>query len=114
MKQWELSIRTNDRIFVDEGFNPFLREHGVTLRLPESDLSAGNSWSELLEEYFTDEMLNPRDDVLTLPKEAPEWREVERQIVTRSLCALSNVYMAKNALKLVDQLRAEILQELGT
>lgn len=60
MKQWKLSIRTNDRIFVDEGFNPFLREHGVTLRLPESDLSAGDSWSKLVNEYFADEMLNPR------------------------------------------------------
>ncbi len=114
MKQWELSIRTNDQIFVDEGFNPFLQEHGVTLRLPKSDLSAGDTWSGLLNEYFTDEMLNPRDDVLTLPKESPEWRKVERQIVSRSLCALSNIYMANNALKLVDQLRAEILQELET
>ncbi len=113
-KQWELSIRTNDQIFVDEGFNPFLREHGVTLRPSQSDLSAGDTWSELLHKYFTDEMLHPRDDVLSLPKEAPAWREVERQIVTRSLCALSNIYMANNALKQVDQLRVEIRHELET
>lgn len=114
MKQWEMSIRTNDRIFVDEGFNPFLREHGVTLRLPESDLSAGDTWSELLNEYFSDEMLNPKDNVLSLPRDAPEWRKVERQIVSRSLCALSNIYMANSALNLVDKLRVEILQELET
>lgn len=114
MKQWELSIRTNDKIFVDEGFNPFLRAHGVTLRPSAKDLSAGDTWSALLREYFTNEMLNPRDDVLALPKEAPEWREVERQIVTRSLCALSNIYMANNALKLADQLSVEIRHELET
>lgn len=114
MKRWELSVRTNDRISVDEGFSPFLQEHGVTLRLPESDLSAGDPWSELLDEYFTDAMLHPADDVLALPKGSPEWRKVERQIIVRSLSALSNIYMANNAMKSVDLLRAEILQELGT
>jgi hypothetical protein len=113
MGRLEVVMEKNNREYADEGFSPFLRNHGVSYRNSPHDPSGSGEFTAVLESYLSEEMLNPDDDVLLLPNDAREWRAVEKELTWRAFSAIVMLDTAKVELESAISIREEIESHLA-
>ncbi len=108
----ELVIEKNNSAFIDDLYDGFLFEMGITsVSLAPHDpvLSAAN-------QYFAEAMGSdfdlPRDDALLRPASATSWGDIRRQVIFRTRVAAIGVTAGRQAIEMTQELRAEIEAEL--
>lgn len=101
----ELIIEKNNRVFIDESFVSFLVEHGVSYYIWKDSPVAQLLSLEVIEETFSKQMREPVDQVLMLPREAPEWSRLKQRLTWRAMVSLADKGQAMGMLADTIELR---------
>jgi hypothetical protein len=113
LRRRALIVEKNNRVFVDEGFKPFLMNSGVSNR-PMMDLATvGLDVATAIQREFSAQMLNPVDEVLLLPVEAPQWAAFKQQLTWRAMVAVVDGEQVKHTLEITAQLGEALQAHLG-
>lgn len=108
----ELIVEKNNRVFVDDTFLAFLFDHGVSYHLwkdsPVSPMSI-----ESINNAFSPAMREPVDEVLSLPKDAPEWARVKQLLSWRAMVAVVARDSAASILASTVELHEDLEAHLG-
>jgi type II secretory pathway pseudopilin PulG len=108
----ELVIEKNNGAFIDDLYDGFLFDMGITsVSLASHDpvLSAAN---RLFLEAMGSDFEAPRDEALLRPAGATSWDDIRRQVIFRTRVAAVGVTSGRTAIELTRELRAEIEAEL--
>lgn len=101
----ELIIEKNNRVFIDESFVSFVVDLGVSYYIWKDSPVAQLLSLEVIEETFSKEMRDPVDQVLSLPREAPEWARLKQRLTWRAMVSLADKGQALNILASTIELR---------
>ncbi len=111
----ELIVEKNNRVFVDEMFLAFLPDHGVSYHF-WADSPANTRTgirTELINNAFSPAMREPVDEVLSLPKGAPEWARLAQRLSWRTMVAVIQRDHAMGLLASTVELRKDLETRLA-
>jgi hypothetical protein len=109
----ELIVEKNNRVFVDDMFLALMVDHGVSYHLwKDSPVGAAMNF-ESISSVFSPAMREPVDEVLSLPKDAPEWARVKQLLSWRTMVAVVARDNAASILAATVELRKDLEAHLG-
>jgi hypothetical protein len=108
----ELIVEKNNRVFIDESFVSFVVDLGVSYYLWKDSPIAAALSLDIIDETFSQGMREPTDEVLSLPREAPEWGRLRQRLTWRAMVSLADkgqaMSMLANAIELREALEAHL------
>ncbi len=111
IRRWESALDRNNEVFVDNGFDVFLRTHGVELALWDPAVMNGPSalppmfatdYQKLMHAQYGDRILAGRNPVLDRPPGDPFWDRLRQQLNWRAIIAGRNEIIAMHIKKMTE------------
>lgn len=121
IKRWESALDKNNEVFVDNGYNVFLRTHGVegvlwdpaVMREPSAlPATLGSDYMKLMRAQYDDRILAGRNPEFDRPPADPFWDQLRQQLNWRALIAGRNESIAMLLDKMTDKVKAKTLAYL--
>ena len=121
IRRWESALDRNNEGFVDNGFDVFLRTHGVEGVLWDPELmhepsalpsKLGADYLKLMHAQYGDRVLAGRNPELTRPPDDPFWDQLRQQLNWRAFIAGRNESIAIHIKKMTGTVKAKTLAYL--
>ena len=121
IRRWESALDRNNEVFVDNGFDVFLRTHGVKLVLWDPEVMHGPSalpsmfaiaYLKLMHAQYADRILAGRNPELDRPPGDPFWDRLRQQLNWRAIIAGRNESIAIRLEKMTAAVKTKTLAYL--
>lgn len=122
IRRWESALDRNNEVFVDNGFDVFLRAHGVEGVLWDSALmhepsalpsKLGADYLKLMHTQYGDRVLAGRNRELARPARDPFWDQLRQQLNWRAFIAGRNESIAMHLKQMTETVKAKTLAYLS-
>jgi len=109
----ELIVEKNNRVFIDESFVSFVVDLGVSYYIWKDSPIASALSLDIIDDTFSQEMREPTDQVLSLPREAPEWAQLKQRLTWRAMVSIAAKGQAMSMLASAIELREALEAHLA-
>ena len=117
IRRWESALDQNNSVFIDSGYNVFLRHSGVELVFWDPAImhgpsvlgsTLGGDYLKLMHAQFGKRILQGRNPVLDRPPDDPFWNQLRQQLNWRAFIAGRNQLIAMHIRKMTVDLQEQI------
>ena len=113
LEHYQIVLEKNSKHHIDEMFIPFIRKQ-VSYRRITDDLSdeliapIDRQFDNRTDALLPSGIMNQDDELMSLPIDAPEWRQIKRELSWRAMIAVADGDFVENILKSSESLSQEI------
>lgn len=118
IKRWESGLDQNNTAFIDNGFNVFLRDSGVSFIvwnqqvMHEPPVLLGDTFEKLMKARYGDHFPMGTNAILSSPPASPFWDQLRQQLNWRASIAGHNEVIAMRLKKMTTVLRTRVVAYL--
>ncbi len=118
IQRWESGLDQNNTAFIDNGFNVFLRDSGMSFIvwnqqvMHEPPLLLGDTFEKLMKARYGDHFPMGTNAILSSPSASPFWDRLRQQLNWRATIAGYNEVIAMRLKKMTAVLRTRVVAYL--